>query len=71
MAMNVGGSMPGLPFAGIPREMQARVDEVLREEPVWPAPTVTFSHRADGSGVSLPTLLRPHRRLVAPRSCSW
>ena len=65
MAMNVGGSMPGLPFAGIPREMQARVDEVLREEPVWPAPTVTFSHRADGSGVSLPTLLRPHRRLVA------
>jgi ATP-binding cassette subfamily B protein len=65
MAMNVGGSTPGLPFAGIPREMQARVDEVLREEPEWPAPTTTFSHRAARSGVSLTTLLRPHSRLVA------
>jgi ATP-binding cassette subfamily B protein len=60
-AGNPGG---GLPFAGIPHEMQRRVTEVLAEEPVWPAPTKRFSHQMTASGVSLARLLPPHRRLL-------
>ncbi len=60
-AGNPGG---GLPFAGIPQEMQRRVTEVLAEEPVWPAPNEHFSHRMAASGISLARLLRPHRRLL-------
>jgi ATP-binding cassette subfamily B protein len=60
----VSQSADGLPFAGIPPEMKRRVEEVLREEPVWPAPVDTFSHRMDASGVSLSGMLLPHRRLL-------
>lgn len=61
-----GTSRPGdgLPFAGIPPEMKRRVEQVLRDEPVWPAPVDRFSHRMDASGVSLSGMLLPHRRLL-------
>ena len=61
----VGGNPGGLPFAGIPSEMQRRVEEVLREEPDWPAPDNVFSHRTLQTGVSLRSMLRPHGRLLA------
>jgi ATP-binding cassette subfamily B protein len=35
----------GLPFAGIPWELQAGVDRLLQTEPDHPEPTVEFSHR--------------------------
>src|SRR5947207_10941050 len=35
----------GLPFAGIPPELQAGVDKLLVSEPEHPKPTVGFSHR--------------------------
>ena len=54
----------GLPFAGIPPEMQRRVGEVMAEEPVRPDPDMPFSHRMIASGVSLGGMLRPHRRLL-------
>ncbi len=54
----------GLPFAGIPPEMQRRVGEVMAEEPFWPDPDMPFSHRMIASGVSLGGMLRPHRRLL-------
>ena len=56
-------SGPGLPFGGIPHEMQHRVEELLLEEPVWPAAKPTFSHRSARTGVNLRRLIRPHRGL--------
>ena len=41
-AANPGG---GLPFAGVPSEMQAGVDELLATEPVHAEPVVRFSYR--------------------------
>src|SRR5205814_649549 len=35
----------GLPFAGIPWELQAGVDKLLASEPDHPQPTVQFTHR--------------------------
>ena len=58
---NPGG---GLPFAGIPPEMQKRVEELVADEPEWPTPDSTFSHRMTQRGVSLRRMLRPHRRLM-------
>jgi ATP-binding cassette subfamily B protein len=45
-AANPGG---GLPFAGVPSEMQAGVDALLADEPVHDEPDVHFSYRA-GTG---------------------
>jgi ATP-binding cassette subfamily B protein len=59
---NPGG---GLPFAGIPPEMQKRVEELLDDEPDWPTPDSTFSHRMSQTGVSLRRMLRPHGRLLS------
>ena len=44
-AANPGG---GLPFAGVPSEMQAGVDRLLRDEPDHGEPDVSFTYRADG-----------------------
>jgi ATP-binding cassette subfamily B protein len=41
-AGNPGG---GLPFAGIPPELQRGVDKLLKKEPKHPEPTVTFSYK--------------------------
>jgi ATP-binding cassette subfamily B protein len=54
----------GLPFAGIPAEMQRRVEEIMADEPEWPPPEASFSHRMTQSGVSLRSMLRPHRKLL-------
>jgi ATP-binding cassette, subfamily B, bacterial len=63
----VGSGNPGggLPFAGIPPEMAKRVEELLADEPDWPTPDSTFSHRMSQTGVSLRRMLRPHGRLLA------
>ena len=38
----------GLPFAGIPSELQAGVDKLRAQEPDHPEPRARFSHQADG-----------------------
>jgi ATP-binding cassette, subfamily B, bacterial len=45
-AANPGG---GLPFAGIPSELQAGVDKLLVEEPEHPDPNISFTYRAADS----------------------
>ncbi|HEX9466831.1 MAG TPA: ABC transporter ATP-binding protein [Acidimicrobiia bacterium] len=57
---NPGG---GLPFAGIPLEMQQGVEKLLADEPDWPNPEGGFSHRNAQLGISLARMLRPHRRI--------
>ncbi len=52
----------GLPHAGVPGNLAARVDEVLAAEPVHPPPRVAFSHtRYDRRPFTLRTFLRPHK----------
>ncbi len=58
----------GLPFAGIPSELQAGVDKLLAREPDHGEPNVSFSHRAvdaDGGRLTLRALILRHRRLAA------
>ena len=58
---------PGLPFAGVPPEMQAGVDQLLKGEPEHPEPEVVFDHSRpdpDGATLNLRRLLRPHRSMV-------
>jgi ATP-binding cassette subfamily B protein len=50
---NPGG---GLPFAGIPWEMQAGVDKLLESEPEHPEPDARFDYREDGRGTRRLTL---------------
>ncbi|MDA8035541.1 MAG: ABC transporter ATP-binding protein [Actinomycetota bacterium] len=61
------GTQPGLPFGGIPEEMQEGVDRLLADEPEHGEPDVAFSHRApatDRQRLSLGGLLAAHRRLA-------
>jgi ATP-binding cassette subfamily B protein len=54
---------PGLPFAGVPPEMQAGVDKLRRTEPAHPAPQVVFEHSRpdpDGDKLSLRRLIHPY-----------
>lgn len=51
----------GLPFAGIPPELAARVAALLDKEPEHPDPDVTFSHVAPPGGFGFAAALRPHR----------
>jgi ATP-binding cassette, subfamily B, bacterial len=52
---------PGLPFAGIPPELQERVDKLLATEPDTEAPHVPFSHADyDRRPLRLRSLLAPH-----------
>lgn len=51
----------GLPFAGVPGDLQKRVEEVLADEPEHPEPDVTFTHRVvDERPFTLRTFLAPH-----------
>ncbi len=58
-----GGAASGLPFAGIPPELQSRVDGLLEQEPEHPAAGhVEFSHVGfDRRPFTLRRFLRPHR----------
>ena len=58
-----GGPASGLPFAGIPPELQTRVDALLETEPAHPAVEhVAFSHvDHDRRPFTLRRFLRPHR----------
>ncbi|MHB1923506.1 MAG: ABC transporter ATP-binding protein [Acidimicrobiales bacterium] len=44
----VGNPGNGLPFAGIPSELQAGVDKLLRDEPEYGEPTARFSYSRAG-----------------------
>jgi ATP-binding cassette subfamily B protein len=56
-----GGSSSGLPFAGIPPELQERVDKVLEKEPPPREGPVEFSHRPeDDRRFSLRRFIAPH-----------
>jgi ATP-binding cassette, subfamily B, bacterial len=52
-AGNPGG---GLPFAGIPPELQTGVDKLLTREPVHPDPTVSFAYKKEGEELDQLTL---------------
>lgn len=52
-----GGPGPGLPFAGVPPEMQDGVDRLLASEPERAEPQVAFGYRAD-DGERRPLTLR-------------
>lgn len=57
----------GLPFSGVPEELQARVDRILDTEPEHPAAgDGGFSYVHDGArSFGLRTFLHPHRRSLA------
>ncbi|MBK5224314.1 MAG: ABC transporter ATP-binding protein [Acidimicrobiia bacterium] len=56
-----GAAASGLPFAGIPPELQAKVDDLLATEPDTETPEVPFSHSDyDRRRLRLRTLLAPH-----------
>jgi ATP-binding cassette subfamily B protein len=51
----------GLPFAGVPPEVRARVAEIEAREPVHPEPDVTFDPRhVERERFTLHSFLRPH-----------
>jgi ATP-binding cassette subfamily B protein len=57
----------GLPFGGIPEELQEGVDRLLQSEPEHPAPTVTFHQReteAERHRLTLWRLLTAYPRLL-------
>ena len=54
----------GLPFAGIPSELQAGVEKLLETEPEWETPDPKFSHRVREVGVTLRSMLGAHRRML-------
>lgn len=61
------GTHQGLPFGGIPSEMQEGVDRLLRSEPDHGEPDAAFSHverPGDRTRLSLGALLRGHRSLA-------
>jgi ATP-binding cassette subfamily B protein len=52
----------GLPFAGVPHELQEKVEAILDAEPEHPEPDVHFDHRGpDDPPLSLRSFLAPHR----------
>jgi ATP-binding cassette subfamily B protein len=58
----------GLPFAGIPSELQSGVDRLLSEEPDHGEPTARFSHRRsdqEGRRLTLRALIFRHWHLAA------
>ena len=57
----------GLPFAGIPSELQEGVDQLLAEEPDHGEPSASFNYRASGeetSRLKLKSMILRHRRLT-------
>jgi len=64
-AANPGG---GLPFAGVPSEMQPGIDRLLQDEPDHGTPDVHFTFRADArrpQKLNLRTLILRHWQLAA------
>ena len=56
----------GLPFAGVPPELQARVDRILEREPAHPDEPVEFHQsRYDRRPLTLRRFLAPHRWAMA------
>jgi ATP-binding cassette subfamily B protein len=56
----------GLPFAGIPSELQDGVDKLLADEPEYPAPSAKFTYRNDDEAskhLTLRALIFRHWRL--------
>jgi ATP-binding cassette, subfamily B, bacterial len=52
----------GLPFAGVPHELEEKVGAILDAEPEHPDPGITFSQRVtDHRPLTLRTFLAPHR----------
>ena len=72
-----GGSNPvtaardaGLPHAGVPGHLQAKVDAALDREPEHPEPRIAFDHKQPpGPTFSLRSFLWPHRRRLAWALC--
>jgi ATP-binding cassette, subfamily B, bacterial len=63
----VGNPGNGLPFAGIPSELQDGVDKLLEKEPEHAEPTARFSHQmtaAERRGTTLRQLIFQHWRLA-------
>ena len=63
-----GAAQAGLPFGGIPSELQEGVDALLEAEPDHGAPDAVFSHRMtaeDHSRLTLRHLLTRHTKLLA------
>ena len=61
-------SAAGLPHAGVPGHLVARVEEVLADEPTHPEPVVEFDYTGTEEGqvqLSLRTFLAPYRRPMA------
>ncbi len=57
----------GLPFAGIPSELQEGVDQLLSEEPDHGEPSASFNYRASGEEtrrLKLKSMILRHRRLT-------
>jgi ATP-binding cassette, subfamily B, bacterial len=57
----------GLPFAGIPSELQEGVDQLLAEEPDHGEPSASFNYRASGEEtrrLKLKSMILRHRRLT-------
>jgi ATP-binding cassette subfamily B protein len=59
-----GSTGNGLPFAGIPSELQAGVEKLLDTEPDWETPESKFSYRMRERGVSLGRMLAAHKRML-------
>jgi ATP-binding cassette subfamily B protein len=60
----LGHSAPGLPFAGIPPELQDGVEKILEKEPEWPEAHSEFSHQMVESPVTLRRMLGAHPRML-------
>jgi ATP-binding cassette subfamily B protein len=56
---------PGLPFAGVPEELQDEADRVLATEPRWPEPTIGFAHTGgDTRPLTFVRILATQRRTL-------
>ena len=56
----------GLPFAGVPTELQLGVEKVTADEPEYELEAVAFSHRSpDDRPLTFRSLFAPHRKALA------
>lgn len=61
---HVGNPGSGLPFAGIPSELQGGVEKLLATEPEWETPDPKFSYRMKERGINLRRMLGAHKRTL-------
>jgi ATP-binding cassette subfamily B protein len=59
-----GNPGSGLPFAGIPSELQPGVEKLLANEPEWKIADPHFSHRMRERGITLRRMLGAHKRML-------